>query len=35
MQKTMTDIECRGNRQSEKQEFGEEAPKSGQKGVRI
>ena len=30
-----TDIKCRGNRQSEKQEFGEEAPKSGQQGVRV
>lgn len=35
MQKTMTDIQCRGKRQSEKEEFGEEAPKSGQQGGRI
>ncbi len=35
MQKTMTDMECRDKRQSEKEEFGEEAPKSGQQGVRI
>ena len=31
----MTDIACRGKRRSEKEEFGEEAPKSGQLDVRV
>ena len=33
--KKMTDIKCRGKRRSEKEEFGEEAPKSGQLDVRV